>query len=352
MPSLEERAAQMEHILRSSVVESRYGETGWEHREPDLEVLKEVVDSKYTVFDVLPIFFGYQDPWVSLAALEVYIRRAYRAYSLKKIEYHNESSEPPFIVTWDFVLRKVGASEFGMPVQGSAPSTPATPSYEGSNPFKRVSSISDMSYLVNKTDHEPNRKGVIVPVQYLDEAEEYLLRALEVLPCWCQETQRFEWFMPDLGGKRKTPAPPLSSEDELTAVCNVAVRDAESMDDKETVARINLIIKDYKEELLLRRIRRLTFICGHKDGSYPGYYTFRGPEYEEDQSIRHIEPALAFQLELGRLSKFNIKPVFAENRNIHIYEAVGKASRVTSDTSHVLSSVLEDFEMRFQPLST
>ena len=324
LPSLEERAAQMEHILRSSVVESRYGETGWEHREPDIEVLKEVVDSKYTVFDVLPIFFGHQDPWVSLAALEVYIRRAYRAYSLKKIEYHNESAEPPFIVSWDFVLRKVGVSEFGMPIQSSAPSTPATPSYESSNPFKRVSSISDMSYLMNKADHEPTRKGVIVPVQYVDEAEEYLGRALEVFPVAGSKSKKYaNGTMPDLSGKRK-PGPKLETEDELTAVCNVAIRDSESLDDNETLARISAIVAEYKDELLARRIRRLTFICGHRDGSYPGYFTFRGPAYDEDQSIRHIEPALAFQLELGRLSKFRIKPIFTENRNIHIYEAVGK----------------------------
>ena len=48
--------------------------------------------------------------------------------------------------------------------------------------------------------------------------------------------------------------------------------------------------------------------------------------YREDDSIRHIEPALAFQLELGRLSKFRVKPVFTENRNIHVYEAIGKSS--------------------------
>ncbi|CZR61438.1 probable acetyl-CoA carboxylase [Phialocephala subalpina] len=346
MPSLEERASQMEHILRSSVVESRYGETGWEHREPDLEVLKEVVDSKYTVFDVLPIFFGYSDPWVSLAALEVYIRRAYRAYSLKKIEYHNDASEPPFVVSWDFVLRKVGASEFGMPIQSSAPSTPATPSYDIANPFKRVSSISDMSYLVGKAGDEPTRKGVIVPVQYLDEAEEYLMRALEVFPIYGQKKRPIPTnatTMPDLSGKRKVPAP-IATEDELTAVCNVAVRDAESMDDKETISRINLIVKDYKEELLSRRIRRLTFICGHKDGSYPGYYTFRGPEYEEDQSIRHIEPALAFQLELGRLSNFRIKPVFAENRNIHIYEATAK--NVEGDKRYFTRAVVRPGRLR------
>ncbi|KAF4635320.1 hypothetical protein G7Y89_g2785 [Cudoniella acicularis] len=320
LPSLEERAAQMEHILRSSVVESRYGETGWEHREPDLEVLKEVVDSKYTVFDVLPIFFGHQDPWVSLAALEVYIRRAYRAYSLKKIEYHNKSTEPPFIVSWDFVLRKVGASEFGMPVQSSAPSTPATPSYDGGNPFKRVSSISDMSYLVNKTDHEPTRKGVIVPVQYLDEAEEYLMRALEVFPMAGSRKKSSSnelQSMPDLGGKRK-PVPKIDKSISLSRIT--------------------------KEELLARRIRRLTFICGHRDGSYPGYFTFRGPEYEEDQSIRHIEPALAFQHELGRLSRFRIKPVFTENRNIHIFEAVGK--EVEGDKRYFTRAVVRPGRLR------
>ena len=344
LPSLEERAAQMEHILRSSVVESRYGETGWEHREPDLDVLKEVVDSKYTVFDVLPIFFGHQDPWVSLAALEVYIRRAYRAYSLKKIEYHNETAEPPFIVSWDFVLRKVGTSEFGMPIQSSAPSTPATPSYESGNPFKRVSSISDMSYLVNNPDKEPMRRGVIVPVQYLDEAEEYLMRALEVFPTAGSKKKSYpNGLMPDLGGKRKA-LPRLESGDELTAVCNVAVRDDEGLNDKETLARIQLIVNDYRDELLARRIRRLTFILGHKDGSYPGYYTFRGPEYEEDQSIRHSEPALAFQLELGRLSKFNIKPVFTENRNIHVYEAIGKD--VQSDKRYFVRAVVRPGRLR------
>ena len=83
------------------------------------------------------------------------------------------------------------------------------------------------------------------------------------------------------------------------------------------------LLSDMKEELLARRIRRVTFICG-KEGVYPGYFTFRGPSYEEDESIRHMEPALAFQLELGRLSKFKIKPVFTENRNIHVCEAIGK----------------------------
>lgn len=325
LPSLEEREAQMEHILRSSVVESRYGETGWDHREPNLDVLKEVVDSKYTVFDVLPKFFGHQDPWVSLAALEVYIRRAYRAYSLKSIEYHNDY-EPPYIVSWNFILRKVGHSDFGMPITSSFPSTPATPTAE-SSPFKRINSISDMSYLVGKGIDQPTRQGVIVPVQYLDEAEEYLMRALEIFPTHGARKKSYSGFIPDLSSsQRRRPSPRREADSELTAVCNVAVSDIESTDDNEILTRIKGIISEYKDELLSRRVRRISFICGHKEGTYPGYFTFRGPTYEEDDSIRHIEPALAFQLELGRLSKFRIKPVFTENRNIHVYEALGKGS--------------------------
>ncbi|PSN72199.1 hypothetical protein BS50DRAFT_569745 [Corynespora cassiicola Philippines] len=342
MPSLEERTSQMEHILRSAVVESRYGESGWDHREPNFDVIKEVVDSRYTVFDVLPQFFVHQDPWVALAALEVYTRRAYRAYQLKDIQYHNEG-EQPALLSWDFILRKVGEQEFGLPVEASEPSTPGTPGFDRGPP--RIHSISDMSYLNSRMEGEPTRKGVVVPVEYLEDADEYLGKALEIFPTAISKKKSAVGLKEGLSLKRTpTSGPNIESSDELTGVLNVAVRDIESYDDNEILERILPIVKDYKDELLARRIRRLTFICGHKDGTYPGYYTFRGPTYAEDDSIRHVEPALAFQLELGRLSKFNIKPVFTENRNIHIYEAVGKGAE--SDKRYFLRAVVRSGRLR------
>ncbi|KAF2834537.1 hypothetical protein M501DRAFT_1000167 [Patellaria atrata CBS 101060] len=347
MPSLEERMTQMEHILRSSVVESRYGESGWDHREPNFEVIKEVVDSRFTVFDVLPQFFAHPDPWVVLAALEVYTRRAYRAYQLKQIDYHIDT-DAPYILSWDFALRKVGESEFGLPIESSHPSTPGTPISSGGEFGKRISSISDMSYLKRMAEGEPTRKGAVVPVHFLDDAEEYLARALEIFPATGRRKSSGNQLSlsSDLSNKRKPAATKPDSDDELTGVCNVAVHDAESFDDKEILERIVPIVNEYKEELLARRIRRLTFICGHKDGTYPGYYTFRGPAYEEDDSIRHIEPALAFQLELGRLSKFNIKPVFTENRNIHIYEAIGKGADNEKDKRYFTRAVVRPGRLR------
>ncbi|KAI0016324.1 acetyl-CoA carboxylase [Xylariomycetidae sp. FL0641] len=337
LPSLEERTKQMEHILRSSVVENKYGETGWEHREPSLDVIKEVVDSKYTVVDVLSSFFGHDDPWVSSAALEVYVRRAYRAYNVKRVEYQtDETDSAPAYLTWDFAFRKDGQSEFTMPIQSTNPSVPGTPTAES---FNRVSSVSDMSYLKARTAEEPMRKGVIVPCRYLEDAEEGLQKALESLP----SKKKRAGLIPDLSGKRKS-FPPAKENDELSNVVNVAVRDAESRDDQELLGKIHDMIAASKADLIAHGVRRVTFICGHNDGSYPGYYTFRGPEYTEDDSIRHIEPALAFQLELARLSKFKISPVFTENKNIHVYEGIGKG--VETDKRYFTRAVIRPGRLR------
>jgi acetyl-CoA carboxylase/biotin carboxylase 1 len=39
-------------------------------RTPVEEVLRELSDSRYTVFDVLPAFFVNTDPWVTLGTVE------------------------------------------------------------------------------------------------------------------------------------------------------------------------------------------------------------------------------------------------------------------------------------------
>ena len=242
----------------------------------------------------------------------------------KRSTYHNDT-DPPFLLSWDFVLRKVGQSEFGLPLASSFPSGQATPSQQG-NPFKRITSISDMSYL-NKVQggDEPSRKGVIVPCHYLDEADETLARGLEVFPKGGDKRPSQPYLMPTLDSQRRPPkADTNGGDDELTNVCNIAIRDIENLTDEEILPRLESLVAEYKEELLARKVRRVTFICGHKEGSYPGYFTFRGPEYEEDQSIRHNEPALPSSLSLGDCLKFKIKPVFTENRNIHVYEAIGK----------------------------
>jgi len=78
-----------------------------------------------------------------------------------------------------------------------------------------------------------------------------------------------------------------------------------------------------------RGVRRVTFlVC--RPGVYPKYITVRelDGEWVEEQAIRNIEPALAFQLELSRLSNYNLQPLFVETKQIHVYHAVARENQL------------------------
>lgn len=49
-------------------------------------------------------------------------------------------------------------------------------------------------------------------------------------------------------------------------------------------------------------------------------------QFQEDNIYRHLEPALAFQLELNRMRSFNLKPITCTNKSLHLY--YGSAKKV------------------------
>ncbi|KAK9457220.1 acetyl-CoA carboxylase [Dipodascopsis uninucleata] len=334
LPSLEERTSQLEHILKTSVLETSYGEVGFEHRAPRLDVLKEVIDSQYIVFDVLPKFFSHTDPYVTMAALELYVRRAYRAYNIMDLEYFNDEESMP-IVTFKFLLSAIGNPAFSFAGQNS--NVQAT---ENGPDFQRAASVSDLTFMVGSSDNEVPRTGVVLPVADIDEIEEALPRALDCI------NKRYNGLSfgsrSNLDSVRRPQV--ATNPDSLSNICNILIKQSPMKDDAFLFKQIKTIVEDYKEELLARSIRRVTFVCGHEDGSYPAYFTFRGPEYIEDETIRHIEPALAYQLELGRLSNFNFKPIFTDNRNIHVYHAVGK--NVPTDKRYFVRGIVRPGRLR------
>lgn len=67
IPSYEERVGQMGDILKSSVTTNLYGEDGSTYNMPNVEILKELTDSRYTVFDVLTTFFTNENAWIALS---------------------------------------------------------------------------------------------------------------------------------------------------------------------------------------------------------------------------------------------------------------------------------------------
>jgi acetyl-CoA carboxylase/biotin carboxylase 1 len=311
LPSIKERSDQLEHILKSSVVETRYGEIGSAHREPQLEILKDVIDSKYVVFDVLTQFLVHPDPFVAAAAAEVYVRRAYRAYNvIGSLTYHDTSDSP--VVEWKFQLPTFSSAAFN--------AIPQAKGGLGKANMGRAVSVSDLTFI-STDESQPLRTGILVPANHLDDVEENLIRGLERIPRKANNVAPVRGPAPDRSS--------AGSNANLFNVANVVVANSDGFEDEDEILRkLTEILSDAKDDLVATSIRRITFVFGATDGSYPKYYTFRGPNYEEDKTIRHIEPSLAYQLELGRLSNFNIKPVFTDNRNLHVYEAVGKNSSV------------------------
>ncbi|CAG8461604.1 13367_t:CDS:2 [Racocetra fulgida] len=104
----------------------------------------------------------------------------------------------------------------------------------------------------------------------------------------------------------------------------IALRPGDDPIDDEILKRdLQSTIKCHAVELREYKIRRVTVILFRK-GQHPGYFTFKEPpNYLEDSTIRHIEPAMAYQLELSRLSNFDIK-LCSNGNQIHIYYAIGK----------------------------
>jgi acetyl-CoA carboxylase/biotin carboxylase 1 len=277
LPSYEERQAQMLQILKNSVTERVYG-GGVEHRTPNLDSYKDLIDTKFNVFDVLTNFFFNEDAYVALAAIEVYCRRSYHAYKILDTAYNLNSH--PFILAWKFSLGNIST---GLADQ-------------------RIASYSDLTFLLNKSEAEPIRTGAMCAVRSLDELVTEFPR---MLTAFCDDGEYKE-------------------NSRMENILNIAIQSSAECDNAYWQPKIVQIINDHVDDLRKAHIRRASVIVCRPD-QWPDYFTFRESQnYAEDENIRHIEPAMAYQLELMRLSNFNIKPVTIETRQLYVYYAVAK----------------------------
>ncbi|QRV88055.1 acetyl-CoA carboxylase [Ceratobasidium sp. AG-Ba] len=117
-PSYEEQSSRMEQLLTTSLM-----------------------DSKLIAYGMLPGFFAHKDCWVLVASMDVYVRRAYRAYNLISVGYEGggnlDDGDAPNIVMWRFKL-------------GLSSSPPPTPCFNsGINTPKRAGSVGDLTHIVN-----------------------------------------------------------------------------------------------------------------------------------------------------------------------------------------------------------
>ena len=268
LPSFLERTNHVGTILSKSASNGVSNDENIPAFIPDISILEELINCNYTLYDTLIPFLKHPNKFIAIAAANVYIRRAYGAYTIDKLSVLERNNK--LLYEWKFHI-------------------PNTPS-------------SDIRQRNDTVGHL--KTGLLFSVPTLGDIDSQLSEHLS----YCN-------FETPIEAQKKGN------------VINIYVHSSEGMRDEDSLGcYMEKILLNNKLQLINSGIYRVTFMIDYHDGSYPRYFTFNGPTYNEDTKIRHIEPALALQLELGKMSNFNLQPIVTANRNTHIFEAVSKTS--------------------------
>ncbi|KAL3309502.1 hypothetical protein Ciccas_011952, partial [Cichlidogyrus casuarinus] len=116
--------------------------------------------------------------------------------------------------------------------------------------------------------------------------------------------------------------------------------------DDVNVNQLESFVRSHADEMRRMGIRRITFLIS-KPRSFPNFYTFRASlGFNEDLVYRNLEPALAFQLEINRMSNYDLEQIAVYNRRMHLY--LGRAKALPKQ--YLLANVTrghEIFDYRF-----
>ncbi|XP_076466128.1 acetyl-CoA carboxylase-like isoform X2 [Babylonia areolata] len=302
-PPYEHRYNQMESIFLSSI--NMYGHDFCP------ENLQKLINSETAIYDVLQEFFFHPNDLVKVAALEVYIRRAYVAYELHSLQ-HSSLPDGHSVVEFRFLLPR------------SHPNRMMVTRFD-SRSLDRASSMEKESSDSDNWEEPPvcQRMGVMTAF----DSFEALSNNFEALMEKFQSQDRPDSPLlsdgeEDIGSVQSMQS--LSDTDDPIHIINIAMRvDDLTAQDSVLAQQFQSFCKTKEQELYDRGIRRVTFVVVNKR-SVPKYFTYRAKfQFCEDQIYRHLEPGLAFQLEINRLRNFELLNIPTANSKMHLY--LGKA---------------------------
>ena len=237
--------------------------------QPDGE-FQQLIDRAEAFFDILTPLFWEDQEGLRDMAIQLFIRRAYRAYEIEKFEIRNIMGVPPLpVAQWNYGFQ-------------------------------------------SSERRNQSRKGYFVVFPSFEE----------------METGGFIRFIRFLFPTRRPLADGMGPrEDETVNSVTVAllVPEVDGNDDQ-LAGRLAVTVEKIKESLPLIKAGRVTFLVS--DGkSFPRFFTFRKQEdgsFVEDRVYRGINPPQAFLLELARMRNFDIEPYESGNQRIHLFYGVGR----------------------------
>ncbi|KAJ3097342.1 acetyl-coenzyme-A carboxylase [Phlyctochytrium bullatum] len=360
LPTFEERRSSIFDVLQTAVVSGvqEENERIIEAFSAGISVfnyapLSKLITANHAILDVLPSFFYHNNVGIRSTALYTYVLHTYQAYTVTSVK-HVLAENPP-VFQWEFVLRqavqagetghhqssktlkgreKSSRGSVGLYQHSSANQKTAIPSVT-SRPLgisDRTGSFSDLASV--NFDFKTNRKGLMCAFETTEELEGSFEKVLSFIsaakprPGVSDDSVRSPTsYSPSLFTTSSTSTAGARRTSPIANVVNFAIRstanDSLSSDERAHEYLRNLVVF-HSQALRNNGVRRVTFMVV-RPNQFPRYFTFKEQEdYLEDPVIRHIEPAMAYQLELQRLQNFEVKPCFIDNRRLHIYHAVGK----------------------------
>ncbi|XP_070619443.1 LOW QUALITY PROTEIN: acetyl-CoA carboxylase 2 [Erythrolamprus reginae] len=304
LPSYELRHNQVESIFLSAI--DMYGHQFCP------ENLKKLILSETTIFDVLPTFFYHANLVVRMAALEVYVRRAYIAYELNSLQ-HRQLMDGTCVVEFQFMLPSSHPNRMSVPVSISNPD---------------LARHSTELFMDSGFSPLCQRMGAMVA---FDRFQDFTRNFDEVISCFAEQesplfTEVRSTFYDEDDNKNVWEEP--------IHILNVAIRWADRQEDEELVPVFRAFAQSKNNILVDHGLRRITFLITQQR-EFPKFFTFRArDEFAEDHIYRHLEPALAFQLELNRMRNFDLTAVPCANHKMHLYLGAAKVEEGTEVTDY------------------
>ncbi|KAI0561153.1 acetyl-CoA carboxylase [Gracilaria domingensis] len=310
------------------------------------EEIQQLVRLSESILDVLVSFIlpsehSVVSSAVRSVATQVYLLRSYRAYDVNNLKvFCSESSHSKETLTAEWKFRFVKREDNGpSAVSMNGVRKPRAPMSRGIKSFDSADNLSQAVGDAAELDDEPFRDGKLAAFQdwssmeaefdsildmYAREHTSSLVRNVNVL------TVLLRW---------DSSAPPVAGSEEMDSGNMSTMR--QSFDaERDPFLVENLVSKSLSAFCRARPsrmdlaakagIKAVTFIVTpsstNESLTYPGFFTFRVQnKFDEDPIYRHIDPPMAFQLELSRLSNFSITRFGYPNRSIHVFFAQDKS---------------------------
>lgn len=310
------------------------------------EKIQSVVGLSESILDVIASFVLPAEPnlvssAVRMIAMRVHLLRSYRAYEVRDLNVCESnnclSARSPLCASWKFrfikrdsstesgVLRKDGDDDANHAGQGMM-------SFDSADNLSHVPGGSS-----DRFDEEPFRGGILAAFHNWVSMELEFDKILEDHASAGSVTAKRDvnvmTVMIRMDSTAPTNALSLTQRTRSPKHGHSSENGENGRDPFEVEAAVSLALAKFCRAKASRRelaskagIKTITFIVAPAPASesvtYPGFYTFRvGNGFQEDPIFRHIDPPMAFQLELSRLSNFSITRFGYPTRSVHVFFA-------------------------------